>query len=58
MSTPEEDVLREHAIEQIARQIENEFLEQKKTPPSKAAMKIMAKKRLDDPKFGLANPAG
>ena len=50
MSTPDEDVLREHAIEQIAQQIEKEFLDQNKTLPSKAAMRLMAKKRHDEEK--------
>lgn len=49
MSTPqEEDVLREHALQQIIQQIKVEFEKQNKPLPSEEALRVMAKKRHDN----------
>lgn len=49
MCTPErEDLLREHAIEQIIQQLKQEFEAAHKPLPSQLALRTMAKKRLDD----------
>lgn len=57
MSTAEEDELREHAIEQIVQQIKKEFEDKRRPLPSQLALRIIAKRRLDNPNFGLAKPA-
>lgn len=48
MSTPkEEDILREQALEQIIEQLKEEFASKGQPLPSKAALRILAKKRHD-----------
>ena len=46
-SDEQTSALRKHAIEQIVALIKQEFIDRGESPPSRLAMEMMAKKRLE-----------